>query len=70
MLTLKKTTSTARELGVPVYALHNWIRHGVIPAPQRDDSGHFVWGSADIETARRVRDERRTTFRPAVVASR
>ncbi len=68
MLMLKKTTTTARELNVPVYDLHNWIRYGVIPAPQRDDSGHYVWGPTDIETARRVRDERRPASRLVSVA--
>ena len=68
MTALKKTTKTARELDVPVYTLHNWIRYGVIPAPLRDDSGHFVWGPADIETARQARDERRAAPRPAVAA--
>ena len=66
MTLLKKTTTTARELDVPVFTLHNWIRYGVIPAPQRDDSGHFVWEAADIETARQVRDERRPVSRRAV----
>ena len=66
MTALKKTTTAARELGVPVYCLLNWIRYDVIPAPQRDDSGHFVWGPAEIETARRVRDERRPVSRHAV----
>lgn len=67
MTPLKKTTTAARELNVPVYALHNWIRHGVIPAPQRDDSGHFVWGAVDIETARRVRDVRRPLISEPVI---
>ena len=66
MLTLRKTTTTARELGVPVYSLLNWIRYGVIPAPLRDDSGHFVWGPADIETARQARDQRRPASHPLI----
>lgn len=56
---LKKTTTTARELGVPVYALLNWIRYGVIPMPPKDDSGHFLWNSDSILAAQIARDERR-----------
>jgi len=56
---MKKTTTTARELGVPVYALLNWIRYEVIPTPPRDDSGHFLWDSESILAAQIARDERR-----------
>lgn len=58
MTPYKKTTATARELGVRVYTLLNWIRYGVIPRPPQDDTGHFLWGHAEIEAARRARDER------------
>ena len=68
MTTLKKTTTTARELNVPVYTLHNGIRYGVIAAPERDDSGHYVWGPTDIEMARRVRDQRQPASCAVVVA--
>ena len=59
MTTLRKTTATARLIGVPPSMLLGWIRHGLLPAPQRDDSGHYLFGADDIAAACRLRDQRR-----------
>ena len=61
-----KTTPAARHLGVPVYALLNWVRHGLLAAPPRDSSGHFVWGPEHLAAARRVAQRRR---RPAAYSA-
>lgn len=63
-----KTTTAARELGVPVYTLLNWIRYQVIPTPPRDDSGHFLWTSESILAARKIRDERRPSHHESITA--
>ncbi len=54
-----KTTAVARALGVPVYAVHNWVRHGIVPVPPKDSSGHYLWSPPDVAAVRRARDERR-----------
>lgn len=58
MTTHRKTTATARQIGVPPSMLLGWIRHGLLPTPQRDDSGHYLFGEDDIAAACRVRDQR------------
>jgi hypothetical protein len=56
---MKKTTQVSQEEKIPVYNLLNWIRHGVIPRPAKDSSGHWVWFAADVAAARRVWEQRR-----------
>lgn len=38
----------ARNLGITVRTLQQWIRDGRIPAPPRNSKGHFEWTSADL----------------------
>jgi DNA-binding transcriptional MerR regulator len=47
-----KTTAFAHELRIPTYSLFNLVRYGVIPAPARDSSGHYVWSPEDQARAR------------------
>lgn len=57
--TLKlKTAPAARSLNLPVFTLLNWIRYGLVAAPERDSSGHYLWGAADLEAAREVQRHR------------
>lgn len=58
MLIYRKTTATARQIGVPPSRLLGWVRHGVLPTPQRDDSGHFLWDENLIAAACQARDDR------------
>jgi hypothetical protein len=60
MTSYRKTTATARQIGVPPSQLLGWVRHGVIPIPQRDDSGHYLWDESLIAAACQARDERLT----------
>jgi DNA-binding transcriptional MerR regulator len=46
-----KTTEAARRTGMTVHTLHNYVRHGVIPPPPRDGSGHYLWLEGDIAAA-------------------
>jgi hypothetical protein len=41
-----------RELKIPTYTLFNLVRYGVIPAPARDFSGHYLWSPEDQARAR------------------
>lgn len=58
-VTHRKTTATARQIGVPPAVLLGWVRHGILATPLRDDSGHYLWDEAAIAAACRLRDERR-----------
>ena len=64
---LKKTTAVARELAIPTYLLHNWVRYGLLQVPAKDTSNHMIWSPADVEAARRLRDERQPASRPLKV---
>ena len=59
MTTLRKTTATARLIGVPPSMLLGWIRYGLLAVPPRDDSGHYLFRADDIAAACRLRDQRR-----------
>lgn len=71
MTMLRKTTATARQIGVPPSQLLGWVRQGIIPTPQRDDSGHYLWDERLIAAACQARDQRlprpeaKTEARPA-----
>jgi DNA-binding transcriptional MerR regulator len=47
-----KTPAAARRLGVTYHRLMGLIRFGKIPAPQKDESGDYLWLPEDIERAR------------------
>ena len=53
-----KTTEAARRNGMTVHTLHNYVRHGLIPPPARDGSGHFLWLEDDIARAREAWESR------------
>lgn len=53
-----KTTPAARLVGVPVFHLFNWIHYGMLQAPERDSSGHFLWGPQDLQAARELLEAR------------
>ncbi len=50
----KKTTEVARDLGIPLYTLQNWLRAELVMRPQKDSSGDFVWTDIEIAAARAV----------------
>jgi DNA-binding transcriptional MerR regulator len=58
-MTYLKSSAAAARLGVPYYTLHNLIRSGKVPPPQRDTSGDFVWTERDLARARRALSRRR-----------
>jgi hypothetical protein len=47
-----KTTFAARQLGIPYWRLFDLIRSGLIPAPEKDSSGDYIWTADDVERAR------------------
>ena len=54
-----KTPAAAAELGVSYHRVINLIRFGKIPPPQRDGSGDFWWGDADLRRVRKALEKGR-----------
>jgi len=61
---LHKTTSVARQLGVPYWRLFDLLRSGLLTPPEKDTSGDYVWTDADIERARAALEARRQRVEP------
>ncbi len=64
----RKTAAVARLIQTSYFNLHSMIRTGRIPAPARDDSGHYVWSPEDVERARQALEaarQKRAARKPA-----
>lgn len=53
-MTMRKTATAARELGISYSRLHGLLRAEKMAAPQKDTSGDYVWTDEDLEAARRA----------------
>lgn len=65
-----KTVRVARLLKTTATNLVNSIRNNRIPAPPKDESGHYVWTESEINAARKAlaTDRRTREYRRGVAS--